>query len=186
MTVSADAAVRELLDREKIKETKYKYFRALDTRDFALLQETLTEDVVINYGPMGKYHSRQAFIDIVKPINTQAGAKFAKSCGLHHALNPEITLTSDVTADCRWVTYYLGFDADKNGYLQQSGSYVDQYRKEGGVWRICTTTYTLWFHQNNTMGAWTPLFPDGPSLAKEQAARRVITKTFRLQNVVPI
>ena len=152
----------ELLAREHIKEAKYKYFRALDFKDFALLREALTDDVYINYGPMGQFRGLEAFLETVQPMNTEKDAGFDTARGIHHALNPEIAFLDNGEAECRWFTHFTGYDNHRNTYLQQSGNYVDRYRKEQGAWKICESNYTLWFHQGSSMGAWTPLFPDGP------------------------
>jgi len=154
--------LQELLAREQIKEAKCRYFRGLDTKDFELMCTALTEDVRIHYGPMGLFEGRQAFLDLVTPLNNDDGAGFDTATGLHHALNPEIRFLSDEEAEVHSVTYFVAFDSGKNSYLQQSGTYIDRCRPEQGVWKICESNYTLWFHQGSTVGAWTPLFPDGP------------------------
>lgn len=151
------SAVEELLAREHIKETKHKYFRAVDALEPELLRETLTDDVYINFGPMGQFKGLDAYMEV-----THLGMSEPSMRGLHHALNPEINFISEAEAECYWVTYFMGYDSAKNSYLQQSGNYFDRYRLEGGCWKIYESNYTLWFHQANTMGAWTPLFPDGP------------------------
>lgn len=155
-------SVDELLAREHIREAKYKYFRALDFKDFGLMREALTEDVYINYGPMGQFKGLDLFLQTVEPMNNEEGAGFDTSKGIHHALNPEISFYNDSEAQCRWFCQFNGYDSYRNTFLQQSGNYIDRYRKEQGVWKICESNYTLWFHQGTSVGAWTPLFPDGP------------------------
>lgn len=157
----------QLISRELIKDTKYKYFRALDSKTFELLEDVLTVDVVINYGPMGLFKDRNAFLATIMPLNTDQDGGFASARGLHHALNPEITFLSHSEAECYWVTHFVSYDPHRQSYLQQSGHYTDRNRREGDRWKISESNYTLWFHQSSSLGAWTPLFPNGPTHGAE-------------------
>ena len=59
----------ELLIIEKIKQLKYRYFRAVDRHDWTLLATTLTEDCVARYDN-GKYgfDGRENLIAGLKPF----------------------------------------------------------------------------------------------------------------------
>ncbi len=127
----------DLLEIELIKQLKYRYFRALDTKNWALITTCLTEDAVARYGG-GKYSfdGRDNIIKFFeKSLNTP------KRITLHHGHHPEINLTSPETATGIWYLQDLVIDLIGNTTLRGAGFYHDDYVKENAEWKIKVTGY---------------------------------------------
>lgn len=124
-----------------ICETKARYCRCMDTKDWEGWADVFTEDLVLDSGPAGGYRveGRDKVIAMVrKSIET---AKTA-----HQVHNPEVTFLSDSEAKVIWAMQdrvqmgeerraALG-EAGHTGY----GHYHERYVKcPDGKWRIAET-----------------------------------------------
>src|ERR1700758_1057890 len=88
----------DLIEIEAIKQVKYRYLRAVDTRDWDLLAGTLTEDAACAYsGGKLSYEGRDAIIKFLS--ESMPERDMLTSHKVHH---PEIVLTGPHTADARW------------------------------------------------------------------------------------
>jgi hypothetical protein len=63
MADTTRSLLRELLDREQIRDVQHRYALGLDRIDRALLEGCLTEDVEADYGPLGVFSGRKEFVD---------------------------------------------------------------------------------------------------------------------------
>lgn len=126
-----------LVDLERIKTLKYRYFRGIDTKDLDLVVTCFTPDATATYG--GKYSfsggdAIRAFLDktIGRPgLLTQ-----------HHLHHPEITFLSDDEARGTWALEDIVIDTDMGATLRGAALYDDYYvRGEDGRWRMATTLY---------------------------------------------
>lgn len=122
-------------DIEAIKQLKARYFRTMDTKDWAGMRLVFTDDVVVDTtasgGPM--ITGADEFIAFLK--NT-----LADNLTVHTGTMPEIKLTSDTTATGIWAMQDI-VHID-NTVLHGWGHYHETYRKTDGDWRIATTTLT--------------------------------------------
>ena len=83
---------------EAIRQLKARYFRCIDTKDWAGLAAVFASDAVMDMTSEGS------------GITTGAAeiAEFVRTCGIepaqtvHHGHNPEITITSDTSATGLW------------------------------------------------------------------------------------
>lgn len=128
-----------LEDIELIKQLKYRYCRALDTGDFALLDELLTEDIEVDYKG-GSYHftlsGRDNFVAAMKQ------SFYADFAGSHTVHMPVITVHDDDTAEGEWTLLDYAVKLDQgNEATSGSAIYTDQYVKQGGKWRIACSSY---------------------------------------------
>src|SRR5450759_257723 len=101
--------LQHLLDIEEIKQLKARYFRLMDTKDWAGFTALFTDDAVLD----------------------AAGT-------VHHGHMPEITITGPDSATGIWAMFdYLTFPGDgpPKG-LQGYGHYHEEYRRVDGSWRI--------------------------------------------------
>ena len=80
-------------DVEAIKQLKARYFRTMDTKDWAGMRQVFTDDVVVDTTDSGGgvVTGADAFVAFLQ--ETLAGA-----VTVHHGHMPEITLTSPTTA----------------------------------------------------------------------------------------
>ncbi|MBJ19265.1 MAG: nuclear transport factor 2 family protein [bacterium] len=152
MTTLADleARVRALEDIQAILQLKHRYFRLLDHKEWDELRDCFTEDVQTHYE---SGHYRFSGVDEVMSFLSEslegltAGGRFALHLG-HH---PEIELLREGAARGRWTLHAPILDRGERRVGRQDSFYEDEYRKEGGVWRISRIGYTSY-----TQASWQP------------------------------
>jgi SnoaL-like domain len=139
-------AVDKLLAIEEIKQVKARYFRTMDTKDWDAYAEVFAPDAVMDM--------RSEMRDGVTEgegvtTGNRAIAEFVKGSidvvtTVHHGHMPEITFTSDTTANVIWAM------EDKlrwpDGYpiktMHGYGHYHETYRCIDGAWKIQTIRLT--------------------------------------------
>ena len=126
-----------LAEIEAIRLLKARYFRLLDTKDWASWRRLFTDDVVTETDtapprPDGshtlpKLPGADAFVERVSTL-------LGDGVTVHHGHMPEIALTGSDTARGIWAMEdIVEFPAMT---LRGYGHYHEDYRKEGGEWRI--------------------------------------------------
>ena len=125
-------------DIADIKQVKYRYLRALDTKHWDDFAETLTEDVVGRYGEsIGEEHQFTTRDELVEFMRNSLGAEIFTE---HRVNHPEIT----VDGGDAWATWYLQdrvIAPSFNFMLIGAGFYHDRYRRTDSGWKICETGY---------------------------------------------
>jgi uncharacterized protein (TIGR02246 family) len=123
-------------DIEAIRQLKARYFRTMDTKDWAAMREVFTDDVVIDTSEAGGdlVTGADAFMAFLQ------GA-LAGAVTVHQGHMPEIELTSATTASGTWalndiVIWPNGMRLD--GY----GHYHETYEKGADGWRIKSSRLT--------------------------------------------
>lgn len=129
--------MQNLEQYELIKRVKYRYFRALDTNDWALMKECLSDDCIAKYDG-GKY-SFEGRAKIIDFFNTYMGRSTLIT--LHQAHHPEIELISENEASGIWYLQDLVIDLESNTTLRGAGFYHDEYQNIDGKWLIKATGY---------------------------------------------
>jgi hypothetical protein len=118
-------------DIEEIKKLKARYFRSLDSKDWALYAAVFAEDCVVDLRGAGGelYEGRAAFVDYASNL------KIVQS--VHHGHMPEIDLTGPSTATGVWAMedYNIWEDGSQNNGW---GHYLETYAKIDGHWAIKT------------------------------------------------
>lgn len=147
---------------EAIRQVKARYFRGVDTRDWAMLRAVFTDDAQV--GPMESgvpdyvsalqppppQHARNglgvdAFMERVRPFLTGVTS-------VHHGHQSEITLTGHDTAEGIWAMEDVLVWPGAGYRVRGAGHYWETYRKVGGQWLIASVrltrlyTYTEEFH----------------------------------------
>jgi hypothetical protein len=125
-------------DIEAIKQVKARYGRAADTKDWDLLRTTVTDDFSCDTGAQGKGATTgiDAFIE---RVGTNP------SVTVHHALQPEIELTSPTTANGIWAVHLFA-PTPGGGSVDCFGHYFDTYVKVDGSWRLRSLRLE-WLHR---------------------------------------
>lgn len=125
-------------DIDEIKQLKYRYLRALDTKHWDDFAATLTEDVSGDYGEsLGAEHTfsdRESLVDFMR---TSLGPAIITE---HRVSHPEITVDGD-TASGVWYLQDRVIAPDFNFMLIGAAFYRDRYRRTADGWKICTTGY---------------------------------------------
>ena len=123
-------------DIEAIKQLKARYFRTMDTKDWAGMRRVFTDDVVMDTSEAGGGVVTGAD-DFLAFLQEALGG----ATTVHQGHMPEIDLTSDTTATGVWalndiVIWPNGMRLD--GY----GHYHETYEKVDGEWKIASSKLT--------------------------------------------
>lgn len=125
-------------DLEDIKQVKYRYFRALDTKHWDDFEDTLTEDVIGDYGSsLGEEHK---FSDRASLVEFMRSSMPANVITEHRVTHPEITIDGDEATGI-WYLQDKVIVAEFDFMLMGAGFYHDRYRKTADGWKISATGY---------------------------------------------
>jgi hypothetical protein len=122
------------VDKEAIERVKYRYLRALDTKDWEAFADTLTEDVTGDYG--GRLHFTNR-TELVEYMRSSLGAGVITE---HRVTHPEVSVDGD-EAEAVWYLQDRVIAAEFNFMLIGAGFYNDRYRRTPGGWKISATGY---------------------------------------------
>jgi len=124
-------------DVEAIKQLKARYFRTLDTKDWAAMRQVFTDDVVMDTSasPGGTVVAgADEFLVFLRGV-------IGDVTTVHHGHTPEIELTSASTARGSWAMEDMLRWPDgrqMHGY----GHYHETYQRVGNGWLIKTSRLT--------------------------------------------
>jgi len=125
-------------DIEEIERLKYRYLRALDTKHWDEFADTLTEDVVGDYGEsLGEEHH---FADRDSLVEFMVKAMPADMITEHRVTHPEIDVDGDEVTGI-WYLQDKVIVPKYNFMLMGAGFYHDRYRRTPDGWRISATGY---------------------------------------------
>ncbi|QBR02568.1 nuclear transport factor 2 family protein [Paraburkholderia pallida] len=134
-------ATRTLWAFEEIRQLKYRYFRAVDTHDWALLAQCLSEDCRARLnGGQYAFDGRDAYVTTLQALLDRP-----TFLTMHHGHHPELEL---LAADYARGTWYLedhAIDLEHNTLLHGAAFYEDEYVKRDGVWLIAATSHERLF-----------------------------------------
>lgn len=130
--------LQQLSDFEDIRTLKHRYFRGIDTADLNLLSGLFSEDLVVDYRG-GTYRVSLEGRDNM--VEFLANSFHSGALAMHHGHMPEITLTGDDTAEGIWYLEDIFINLESRTHTVGSAIYRDQYRREGGAWKISRTEY---------------------------------------------
>lgn len=139
----------ELVEIELIKQLKYRYIRNLDLNNWDELAATLTDDVQCDYSD-GEY-SFSDRDDALHFLTTSMGSDRISTT--HHVHQPEIDLTSPITATGSWALWDKIVVLDFNLVIQGSAYYSDEYVKVDGQWLISKTGHRRVYEEHLTIDA---------------------------------
>ncbi|MHB1139710.1 MAG: nuclear transport factor 2 family protein [Microthrixaceae bacterium] len=122
----------ELWDLEQLRQLKARYLRAVDTKDWDLLEEVLTEDAVLEVAA-GRRVGRAEILRVMRE-------RLGPLVTVHHGHMPELSITGADTATGVWAMDDLlvgpvepgGPSLRRHGY----GHYHEAYVRLDGAWRI--------------------------------------------------
>ena len=131
--MESSAAATEI---EAIRQLKARYFRTMDTKDWAAMRQVFTDDVEVDTTASGGgiVKGGDEFIAFLQET-------LGDVITVHHGHMPEITLTSDTTATGIWALQDLLIWP--NGLrLEGYGHYHETYERQADGWRISRSTLT--------------------------------------------
>jgi len=128
---------------ELIKQLKSRYFRHLDTANFAELRKVFSEEAGIHYRSPSYEHKYDNWDDIEAFLKESfTSTKY----GIHTGLHPEITVDGDKATGI-WYLHDKFVSEDDNITFEGSAIYQDQYVKENGEWKIAYSEYDRLFEE---------------------------------------
>ncbi len=129
---------QEFADIEAVKQVKYRYLRALDTKRWDDFADALADDVVGDYGSsVGEEHHFTNRVDLVNYMRKSLGPTVITE---HRVTHPEITVSGD-EASGTWYLQDRVIVADFNFMLIGAAFYHDTYRRTDDGWKISATGY---------------------------------------------
>lgn len=136
-------------DRWEIEQVKYRYLRAVDTRDWAAFAETITDDVQAGYGSKvdGKALHFTGGTDLIAYLR---GALTPTMATEHRVDHPMITVDGD-EASATWYLQDKVMIPEYDVLIIGAAFYSDRYRRTADGWRICDTGYERTFEAVGTL-----------------------------------
>jgi hypothetical protein len=139
--------VRELTDREALRDLRYRYHEYINEGRFAEIVDLFTEDAELEFGPLGQAKGRdklRAFFAAIGPSSSPPVSgrgphfTFVKQYIHNHVV--------EIHGDRATGFSYLEAKPIINGeaYLV-SGKYRDEYARSGGQWRFTSMKFTPHF-----------------------------------------
>jgi hypothetical protein len=123
-------------DIEAIKQLKARYFRTMDTKRWEDMRRLFSDDVTVDTTASGG-----GVITGADEFMTFLRDTLADVTTIHHGHMPEIDLTSPTTATGVWALQDILLWP--NGMRMEGyGHYHETYEKNGGEWRIASSTLT--------------------------------------------
>jgi 3-phenylpropionate/cinnamic acid dioxygenase small subunit len=135
--------VQDLQELEAIRQLKYRYFRALDTKHWDELTACLAEDCRWSEcDGSGRLYDREEVMDSLK-------RRFERSniLTMHQAHHPELELTEETKARGIWAIQDRAIDLQFNITTWGAAYHTDEYVKIDGEWRIQSISYERLFEE---------------------------------------
>ncbi len=139
-----ERAVRDLVDRQQIAETLYRYASSIDDKDYVTLRSLMVDDAVGKYGDAPAIEGAD---EIVKWIDEATQDRAWQ----HHKLT---VYHVDINGDeARALTYHTSHQTtvdDPDTVIVIVARYRDVLRREGGTWKIADKRMEIgWIEQRH-------------------------------------
>jgi ketosteroid isomerase-like protein len=144
-------------DKEAIERVKYRYLRALDTKDWEGFAATLTDDVTGDYGSRLHFTNRT---ELVEYMRSSIGPGVITE---HRVTHPEITVEGD-DAFAMWYLQDRVIAAESNFMLIGAAFYRDTYRRTPEGWKISATGYDRTYEATMSLEGLNFKLKPGPAL----------------------
>jgi len=136
-------AAEQLLVIEEIKQLKARYFRCLDSKDWAGFEAVFAPDAAVDYTPPGGNSANWSVsgrADIVAFVRRA----IEPAVTVHHGHMPEVEVTSATTARAIFAMEDLIWwpEGSRRKTLHGWGHYHETYEKVDGKWLIKTLRLT--------------------------------------------
>jgi hypothetical protein len=137
--------LEQMAEIEAIKQLKARYFRFLDTKNWAEWRKVFTDDVEVKVDVTVSTGDRPG----ISPPHPKGGDAFVAHISdylkgistVHHGHMPEIALTGTDTATGIWSMEDI-VESPGGRVMHGYGHYHETYRRQDGGWRIATLHIT--------------------------------------------
>ncbi len=142
--MDTERAVRDLVDRQQIADTLYRYASSIDDKDYVTLRSLMVDDAVGKYGDAPAIEGAD---EIVKWIDEATQDRAWQ----HHKLT---VYHVDINGDeARALTYHTSHQTtvdDPDTVIVIVARYRDVLRREGGTWKIADKRMEIgWIEQRH-------------------------------------
>lgn len=123
---------------EEIKRLKYRYLRACDRKEPDAFRECFVADgAVLDYGEaIGQFRNADGIRAVFEAIALKQVDGAYVVFDMHHAVHPDIRVTSSTTAEGEWSLRFRQVDTQRGTQSVGAIEYSDSYVVEDGQWRI--------------------------------------------------
>ena len=139
-------ATQRLIAIREIEQLKARYFRCMDTKDWAGLEAVFTPDVLTDFRESTQPRNESLLIEGAARYVTQLAPILEPLITVHHGHMPEIEITSRTTATGIWAMEDKLWAPEGSGRpwrrLHGYGHYHERYEKRGSEWRISAIRLT--------------------------------------------
>lgn len=142
-------------DIHEITQLKYRYLRALDTKDWAEFATCFVAESTADYHGL-VFDDAASLVDYMRTNLTEG------MLSLHQAHHPEITVEGD-TATGHWYLQDKVIIAAMRFVLEGAALYEDRYVRTSDGWRIAHTGYRRTFEQRYSLDDLPSMRIIGPS-----------------------
>ena len=130
----------------EIEELKARYFRCVDTKDWAGFEAVFTPEVHTDFRESVQPHDEALLIEGAARFVASVAATLAPLSTVHHGHMSEIDITSTTTATGIWAMEDKLWAPEGSGMpwrrLHGYGHYHERYEKRDGQWRISAIRLT--------------------------------------------
>jgi hypothetical protein len=156
-----DATLESLLDRQAVIDACYRYAAAVDRtareqsdEAFAEYAATMTEDCVVDYGPLGRFDSRDEWLAFARGLAARSGL-------CHHLYANFFVEIEGDTARARFHAQAMHFFVDQppeHQLLTGAAIFTNELRRTPDGWKLTRVQPNVQFlHDPGGMGA--QMFP---------------------------
>lgn len=138
-------AADDLLDLERIRQLKYRYFRFLDTKDWDGVASCFVPGATAAY-PQRECGSRDEIVSFLRE------AMVPDLVSMHHGHHPEIELDGD-SATGRWYLHDKVMVVPYDFALEGAAIYTDRYVRTDDGWQMAHTGYERIFETTWSLSA---------------------------------
>lgn len=135
----AQGALQTLLDKQAIRELKYRYLNACDDKSPEQVTACFAPGPVnINFGHIGQFANREDFVAVFVALGCHEHI-----VDMHHAENMLVEMTGADTARARVGLRFHSINTQDKTTVQLGGFYEDEYRRIDGEWLISASTFNV-------------------------------------------
>ncbi len=159
-TQALERRLQKLEDAEAIRTLKARYLFACDRKDTVAMRGCFVDGKLhIDYGVVGTFDNADTLVQLFKDVGCHP-----HMVEMHHGANPQIEVQDSSRAHGTWSLHYFLVNTQAKSLTQLAGYYEDEYRKEGGDWKISSTKFiaTSTLALDYTDGALKALFAGSP------------------------
>ena len=137
-TPSLEERIAALEAVEEIKRLKYRYLRACDRKQPEEFRACfVASGAVLDYGEkLGQFRDADGIRAVFEAIALKQVDGHYVVLDMHHAVHPDIRVTSPTTAEGEWSLRFRQVNTERRTETVGAVEYSDSYEVEDGQWRI--------------------------------------------------